>query len=449
MIRQPASSWWRQFLVTISICLAAALPAGADPTILYSTFLGGNRLDTGRAVAVNGSSTFVAGTTRSLNFPVRFPPSGLSSSKPNQDEVTLDVFLTYLNSSGVPVYSRYIPMGPNHHGVLGVGAGPGGVAYVVGLTFFGSDADVFVVRVDPPGRIAWTQDLFGRRYAERMTVDPQGNVYVTGRNNSESQSSPSGYIDAAFVWKIGPDGSTIYLTDIDGNGFDIGRGIAADSAGYAYITGATTSTNLPNALQAVPVGGNNVFITKLGPTGDVRWTTYLGGSGDDWGEEIEIAADNTVVVAGTTNSPNFNIDHAIQDQPGGSRDLFVARLQSWGSRLSSTYLGGSGSEDIRDLALEPSGILLAVQSPEPGSPLREPLDPACGDSFVAKLDTKATTVLDAACLGGSIIYGVAADSSGVSLTGAAASDMPRINSWQPGEAGGGDAFAAKIVFDPD
>jgi hypothetical protein len=88
-----------------------------------------------------------------------------------------------------------------------------------------------------------------------------------------------------------------------------------------------------------------------------------------------------------------------------------------------------------------------VASPDAGSPLREPLDPACGASFVAKLDAKATRVLDAACLGSSTIYGVAADSSGISLTGAAASDMPRINSWQPGEAGSGDAFAAKIRLD--
>lgn len=447
MIRPLASSWRRTFLATITF-LAVALPAGADPTILFSTFLGGSRSDTGWAVAAWGDGTVVAGTTRSLDFPVRFPPSGLTSSKPN-DGFIRDVFLTTLSRTGAPVYSRYIPMADNHQSVLGVGAGPDDAVYVASLTFYGAETSIVIVRVDLPGRIVWTRSTYSRLYAEKMTVDPQGNVYVTGRNNDENPGPGPAYIDAAFVWKLAPDGSTVYFTNIDGNGFDIGRGIAADAAGYAYVTGATTSTNLPNALQAVPVGGNNVFVTKLGLAGEVRWTTYLGGSGEDWGEEIEVAADNTVVLAGTTTSPNFTILNALQPAPGGSQDLFVARLQSWGSRIFSTYLGGSGSENLWDLALEPASILLAVESPEPGSPLREPLNPACGSSFVAKLDANASQVLDAACLGASAILGVAASSSGISLTGAAAPDLPRINAWQPGAPGGGDAFAAKIRFDPD
>jgi len=272
-------------------------------------------------------------------------------------------------------------------------------------------------------------------------VDSQGNVYITGHDNNEDSNYH--YVDMAFVWKIGWDGRTIYAINIDGNGFDSGRSIAVDSAGNAYVTGITLSTNLPNAIQPVPPGnGYNTFVTKLDPVGAVQWTTYLGGSGDDIGEEIAVAADGTVVVAGATRSPDFPTQNAPQTALQGAQDLFVARLQPWGSRISSTYLGGSGSETLNDLALEPASILLAVVSPDGGSPLRVPLDPACGPEFVAKLDARASRALDAACRG----VAVAADSSGVSVTGSIGSGLPVANAWQPSLGGGIDAFATKLVL---
>ncbi len=443
MSQQFARSWRRTLLGALTLS-AVALPAGADPTLIYSTYLGGSNRDEGSAVAARDGRTFIAGTTHSLDFPVKFPPRGLTSSKPSGDTFTQDVFVTSLGPSGTPIYSTYVATGVynNHNYVLGIGAGPNGSAYVVSDSPHGSDAPITIVKLDGGGGIEWVRGTFGGRvYANDMTVDLQGNLYITGYDNSERAN---GYVQIAFVWKIGSDGSTHYWIAIDGNNFDNGFGIAVDAAGNAYVTGITLSTDLPNALQAAPVGGYNVFVTKLGPEGSIHWSTYLGGSGEDWGKEIAVAADGTLVVAGTTTSPNFNIDDAIQTELRGPKDLFLARLQPWGSRISSTYLGGTGSEEIQDLALEPSSILLAVTSPEADSPLREPLDPSCGASFVAKLDPAASRVLDAACLGHSSISGVAADSSGVSLTGAASDDMPRINAWQPAPAGGGDAFAAKL-----
>jgi Beta-propeller repeat len=428
-------------LLTLAL-LASALPAGADPTLIYSTYLGGSNRDDGWAVAMRNGDTYIAGTTYSLDFPVKFPPRGLTSSKPSGDTFTRDIFVARLGSSGTPIYSRYVPAGDNHNAVLGIGAGPNGSAYMASVSLHGSDAPITVVKLDGGGGIEWVRGTgAGRTYANDMTVDPQGNVYITGYDNNEYSN---GYVQIAFVWKIGSDGSTRYWTAIDGNNFDNGFGIAADAAGNAYVTGITLSTDLPNALQAPPVGGYNVFVTKLGPEGSIHWSTYLGGSGEDWGKEIAVAADGTLVVAGTTTSPNFNIDNAIQTELSGPKDLFLARLQPWGSRISSTYLGGSGSEEVADLALEPSSILLAVTSTETDSPLREPLDPSCGASFVAKLNPSASRVLDAACLGHSSVAGVAADSSGVSVTGAAGDDLPVVNAWQPSPAGGGDAFAAKL-----
>jgi hypothetical protein len=434
---------WRFVLLGVLTMLAAVLPAGADPTLIYSTYLGGSRGDAGFAVAVSGGFTFIAGGTRSLDYPI----VGVSSSKPSGDEVTRDGFVTRLASSGAPGgvptgYSRYVQGGHNDNSVVGIGVGPDGSAYVATLTFFGADTEMTLTKLQHWGAVAWTSGGFlGRTYPSDMAVDSQGNVYITGRNNSETQD---GYLDEAFVWKIGSDGSTVYRTRIDGNNFESGAGIAVDAGGNAYVTGQTLSTNLPMAIQAVPVGSENAFVTKLDPAGTILWSTYLGGSGSDQGREIEVAADGTVVVAGTTASPDFPTLNAIQTELRGPQDLFVARLRSWGSRISSTYLGGTGTDEVRDLALEPSSILLAAVSPGADSPLREPLHPACGNSFVSKLDATASRVLDAACLGHSTISGVAADSSGISVTGTAASDLPLVNAWQPSPGGEAEAFAAKL-----
>lgn len=416
--------------LTVLAAGSAALPAGADPTLVYSTYLGGSLNDGGFAVAVQGGSTFIVGASNSPDYPV----VAASSSKWGDERVT-QLFVTALGPSGIPLYSTYVPItndnGPRVMHGLGIGVSPDGSAYVVAATYeFGSDpVSIHVVRLEPGGVLAWHWGTGeGQADPRGMTVDSQGNVYVTGVSRSEDPYSGD-YVHTVFVWKIRADGSTSYWADIDvvNNHDTAGRGIAVDAAGNAYVLGTDSST-----------------VTKLDPAGAVRWSTYLG-PGD--GKEIRVAADGSLVVVGTTSSTAFPTLNALQTELRGPRDLFLARLKPWGSRISSTYLGGSGTEEVLDLALEASSILLVVSSPEADSPLRAALDPSCGNVyFVAKLDATATRVLDGACLGGSHIAGVAADSSGVSVTGGAAADLPLVNAWQPSPAGGSEAFVAKLVL---
>jgi Beta-propeller repeat len=430
---EPRAKSWRHTLLGALTFLAVALPAGADPVFTYSTYIGGSLNESGVAVAARGGNTFIAGTTFSLDYPV----IRVSSQKPNDSSIP-DVFVTKIGPSGTPFYSTYVPTTPDRKFVFGIGASPDGGAYVGALTFYGADTLVDVVKLTGSGAIAWGREIGGRTYAEALTVDSQGNVYITGRDNNEGSN---GYVDMAFVWKILPDGTTGYWAEIDGNNYESGYDVAVNDAGYAYVTGMTLSTNLPNALQAVP-GSYNAFLTELDPSGAILWSTYLGGSKQDWGKKIALAADGTVVVAGTTQSSDFPTLNAVQTDLRGTQDLFVARFQPWGSRISSTYLGGSGTDEIKDLALDASSILLAVDSQGTDSPLRAPLPPSCSTTFVAKLDAAAARVLDASCGGNA----VAADSSGVSVTGGASSGLPVVNAWQPAPAGGSDAFVQKLVF---
>ncbi|HYG62056.1 MAG TPA: SBBP repeat-containing protein [Thermoanaerobaculia bacterium] len=433
-----APTWHRALLGALTI-LMAATPALADSTPLFSTYLGGSRQDIGDAVAVQGGNTYVAGTTYSANYPVFM----VSSSKP--DEINNDAFVTALSSSGTPIYSRYLPLGGGNEAVVGIGVTADGSAYVAGEAFAGGESYIVVVKLEPWGAVAWRRETYGRLSAGGMTVDSQGNVYVTGRSTNPDENYD--YRDYAYVWKLDASGATSYWAEIDGNYSEHGEDVAVDASGNAYVTGITISDNLPRSIQPAAPGGYNAFVTKLDPAGAILWSTYLGGIGDEFGDQIEVAPDGSLVVAGTTNYSDFRTLNAIQAEHQGEQDLFLVRLRPWGSLISSTYLGGSSNDSVTALALDASSILLAVSSsPEDGFPLPEPLDPSCGGMFVAKLDATASRVLDAACLGNSRIHGVAVDSSGVSLTGVTDDSLPLANAWQPAYGGNGDAFAAKLTL---
>jgi hypothetical protein len=149
-----------------------------------------------------------------------------------------------------------------------------------------------------------------------IAVDSFGNAYVTGQTNSTDfptvnaiQPTNHGGFDDAFVAKINADGSAlVYSTYLGGSGTDWGSGIAVDSSGNAYVTGSTFSTDFPtvNAIQTTNHGGYDAFVTKINPDGSALvYSTYLGGSGDDLGLGIAVDPSETAYVTGQTQSKNF------------------------------------------------------------------------------------------------------------------------------------------------
>ena len=116
--------------------------------------------------------------------------------------------------------------------------------------------------------------------------------------------------------KLNPAGSAlVYSTYLGGSGNDDGFGIAVDASGDAYVTGNTTSTNFPtaNPLQATLRGSTNAFVAKLNPAGSALvYSTYLGGSNDDYGHDIAVDTSGDAYVTGNTNSTNFPTANPLQ-----------------------------------------------------------------------------------------------------------------------------------------
>ncbi|HEV2852564.1 MAG TPA: SBBP repeat-containing protein [Thermoanaerobaculia bacterium] len=329
---------------------------GADFTILYSTFLGGSGTDEGSAIAVTPSGTaYVTGTTNSRDFPTS--PGAFQRQPPAEPVYAGDAFVTKYNASGQVLYSTYFG-GPNREESNGIAVGPDGSAYIVGTVFdlFDSSlARAFVAKISPSGQtLEWVR-LVGGAYGRgwAIAVDPAGNAYVTGTGFNLSANP---IYNEAFVEKLGPDGSFLYHTSLRGVLDQEGRSIAVDAAGNVYLAGITRSFDFPvkNALDTSLGGPQDAFVTRLDPSGAIVYSTFLGGSGVEEVGDLAIDPAGGVYVAGTTRSADFRATaDALQPALQGAQDLFLVRLSPAGTLLYSTFLGGSGNVE------EPQGLAVA------------------------------------------------------------------------------------------
>ena len=240
-----------------------------DPGVQYTTFLGGNSAETGAGIAVDAAgNVFVAGTTQSPNFPTTsgaFDRTGAASN-------FADVFVSKLNAAGTAlIYSTFVG---------------------------GSNME----------------------FGNRLAVDAGGNAYVTGTTKSSNFPTTGGAFDRThnippncprcatdvtdgFVFKLNAAGSALrYSTYLGGTEDDSPRGIAVDGSGNAYVTGETLSGDFPTtagAFQRTRRGQNDVFVTKLNPTGSALvYSTFLGGTAIDNGEQVQVdGAGNAYVLA--------------------------------------------------------------------------------------------------------------------------------------------------------
>ena len=361
----------------------ATKPLVIDPSLLYGGNLGGLNLDEAQAIAVDSSgNAYVTGQTNSVNFPLlKEFQSTITSAVPG----ATDAFVTKLNPDGSAlVYSTYLG-GTNTDEGRGIVVDGSGNAYVTGITasvdfptfkpfqasYGGGPSKAFVTKLDPSGSLLVYSTYLGgtgQDAGNAIAVDSSGNVYLTGLTESPDFPTTTGALwrgprgpSDAFVAKLDPTGSTlVYSTYLGGSGNDNGFGIAVDASGNAYVTGTTDSADFPTAvpyMNAFRGGTTDAFVSKLNVGGSaILYSTYLGGSGRDEGRGIALDAAGNIYVAGFTDSIDFPALTLIQPGFQGLQDGFVTKLNPAGSDLIySTYLGGSNSVDIRAIAVDSAG----------------------------------------------------------------------------------------------
>ncbi|HEY3823888.1 MAG TPA: SBBP repeat-containing protein, partial [Bryobacteraceae bacterium] len=339
----------------------------------------------------------------------------------------------------------------------------------------------------------------GSDEGERLAVDANGNAYIVGFTSSADfpvaapfQSVNKG-TDNAVISKLNPEAaggsSLVYSTYLGGSGTNIGRAIAVDSVGQVYIAGDTNAPNFPvtpGAFQTTcrlqaGVCSTDVFAAKLDATGStLLYSTYLGGSGTEFGFAIAIDFAGHIFIGANTGSSNIPVTTgAFQTSfaGGGTKygDAYVAELNPAGQGaadlLYATYLGGSGSEALYSIAVDGAGAIYLTGSTASGDfPVTSsafsttysgtgPL--ALGDAFVAKLAPSGQGAADlvySTYLGGANDdrgEGIAVDALNriyiTGLTGSSAFPVTGATAFQPAFGGGtcsgspcDDAFIAQL-----
>ena len=414
-----------------------------DPVLSFSMLVGGTGFNAASAIAVDSTgAAYIAGYTAAENLPTANPEQNFNAG-------SNDVFVAKLNPAGTElVYCTYFG-GSGDDRAYGIAVDAGGSAYVTGSTMslnlpmlnaaqsrLAGARNAFIFRLNAAGDMLIFSTYLGGNGADTanaIALDAEGNAYVAGDTTSTNfpatafQKGLHGSQDA-FVAKIGPaGGQLLYSTYLGGSSTDHGAAIAVDSSGTAFVTGSTYSADFPvaNAFQRLIAGGSDAFITRLSSDGNtLLFSTYLGGGGGstsypETGQGIALDAQGDACVVGVTSSSDFPLSNALQPQLLGELDAFVAKVNSSGGLLYSTYLGGSGVDIGNAIAVDASGAAyVAGYTYSTDFPVAGGLQTALGgdcDAFLAKLSPNGAVLLYATYLGGNgsdTATGVALDPSG-------------------------------------
>jgi hypothetical protein len=296
--------------------------------------------------------------------------------------------------------------------------------------------------------------------ADAIAVDASGNAYVTGSTSSTDfpvvnarQAANGGFYDA-FVAKFDRTGRLVYSTYYGGAALDDGYGIAVDSAGSAYITGETTSSNLPMPAGDSPGGGfrfSRAFVAKFDPSGRALvYTSYFGGDdGDNSGLGIAVDPGGNAYITGSTSSRELNASGALR----GPSDAFIAKFNPSATTFVALYHGGSRSDHGRGIVVDGWGnVYVTGVTDSTDLPTADPFQPqrhGGNDAFVTKFNHMLNAMVYSTYLGGNGYdygEGIAVDAWGnAHVSGQTSStDFPTANPLKASLSGARDAFVTVL-----
>ncbi len=467
-----------------------------DPVLTYSSFLGGTGTDVGMGIGRDDAGNiYLAGYTNSTDF---------ASTNGSANAGNYDVFVTKLSPSGDQIlYSTYLGGAGDDRGWSLAADGAGNV-YVTGRTgstdfptssgaaqgiFGGGSWDAFVTKLDASGSLLYSTFLGGSAnendspllgYNLRsIGVDNDGSAWVTGMTRSGNfpvangaQPTFGGGNRDAFVTRLAGDGKSFeYSTYLGGAADDRAQSLVVDGAGDAYITGFTQSDNFPTssgALQTSRAGGWDNFVAKL--DGDLTgasslaYSTYLGGTSDDYSQAIAVDTAGHAYVTGLTWSGgrNFPTRNAFQGDTNWNWDGFVTKLNLDATDVEySTFLAGKGDDRPQAITVDTAGnaYVAGFTSGAQGNalfPLVNPIQDVHGggywDGFVTKLHADGGDAYYSTYLGGEgddRVNDLLVDTNGnIYLAGMTRSgNFPTVDPVQGSQSGNWDAFVAVLEDD--
>ncbi|MCS6918075.1 MAG: SBBP repeat-containing protein [Chitinophagales bacterium] len=342
----------------------------------WATYFGGNRVDYGWALAVDGAGRIYVGGESYSN--------GLATPGAQQSVVNgleSDGLLACFSSNGLLEWCRYYG-GVNKDQILSIACDNLGRLIATGYTLssdsmatpgafmpvYGGKGDIFLAAFDTAnGNIVWGT-YYGADKDDRghhVAVSPTNQIYLTGTALSKSgiatpgahQSQGANLIDA-FLARFSSNGYPVWGTYIAGAYEERGRDCIVDLEGNIVVTGFTQSDTgfaTPGAWQPYHVFGIDstgyytldAFLQKYDSNGVLLWGTYFGDTLSETVRGLTINSHNEILICGATfSAKGIAYGNAWQTHLGGVSDAWFAKFRPDGQLAFSSYFGGSGDEQV-------------------------------------------------------------------------------------------------------
>ncbi|MFP5436392.1 MAG: SBBP repeat-containing protein, partial [Bacteroidia bacterium] len=314
--------------------------------------------EAGKAIATH----FVMDKDGSLGFAGAFPKNKTLRIDP---EV---VWATYYGGSDLEYGNNCAADAAGNAYLIGETSSTSGIASGgFQNTYGGSAIDAFLVKFSASGARLWATYYGGASYdsAQSCKIDANGAIYLAGYTNSVSAIASGGAQNAlagsydAFLVKFTSSGTRSWGTYFGATGRDHGYTCALDASGNVYLSGFSESATgiASGGFQSTFGGGTqDAFLAKFSSTGSRLWSTYYGGTGVDYAEDTTADSAGNIYLAGYTTSTSGIASGGFQNShSGGTRDAYLAKFDASGSRLWATYYGGSDSDYGYSCATDSNG----------------------------------------------------------------------------------------------
>lgn len=383
----------------------------------FSTYFGGSGYDKGYCLSLGPDGrVYFGGLTYSLDLPGA-AKRGIGYS---------DGFVARLSSDGGTLEFLRLLTGETADAVIDIDVDASGNCFATGFTtstdfpvvnaaqstygggtspYYGGDG--FIARFNGNGTLAAATYIGGSDDEECWGVKAtsSGGAVAVGYTYSpdfpETRPARGGTDGDSILVELAPGGSQFALVErIGGSGSDYAEGVALDEAGNAFVTGYTNSVDFPlkQPLQGTYGGGFfDTFLYRFElASRSLMFSTYLGGSGSDFGWDINLDAIGNVCFVGQTNSPDLGVVAPINNSLSGGSDAFLGRMDALGSTLAFlTYLGGKASDAATGLVSDTAGTLHVCGVTYSNDFPFDVADRSGGDAFVLKIGDSYTLTWEA------------------------------------------------------
>lgn len=236
------------------------------------------------------------------------------------------------------------------------------------------DQDIFVCKLDSQKNLVWAKKMggTGEDFGKGIQVDPDGNVYVTGKfeevvdfdPNAGITSLTSAGMEDVFVAKLDESGNLLWVKQFGGSEDDYGFAISLDAQNNVYTTGYFSNvSSFTSGNTLTSFGSYDIFVNKLTTDGNYAWTKQFGGSGHDVGLSLFVSGGSIYSTGGFQNTVDFDPSGNIQNftAPGlNISDIYISKIDTSGNFVWAKQISGVGNDNGQGISVDLYGNVYLI-----------------------------------------------------------------------------------------